>query len=242
MNPTATFGSTWDVQVKNLIAKNGGLLNVRNGEWKSRFTGKNAKFAKQEGEFRKLAAELVESLLNDNVSAEVARDLLGALRQLITKPGAQYSNFPSQINNCLLEYINAKALWRAQIVWPLPGPGIDGAGKEPDYTVAGFGIDGACGDHIRAQAPRDAQAMIAAIADALNEKLNTYEQPQVRVVIDTSESCATADIGNRPQDRQAWAGLVAEAVKDVRQVARLYELDIVVAPTVVLQFLNGTDY
>lgn len=242
MNPTSTFGQAWNDQVRDLTRKPGGLLNIENTEWARRFDEKKGKFAPQKGEFMDLAAQFVECLLNENVPAAVARDILGTLRQLITEPGKQYSSFPTQINNCLLEYINAKLLWQSQIVWPLPGPGIDGAGKQPDYTVDGYAIDAACGDHVRAQSPKDVTEMIAAIADALNDKLKTYKQPQVRVVIDVSDSRGVAEIGTRPQDRPAWAGLVTEVIGRVRDLARLYEIDIVVAPTVVFQFRSDTRY
>jgi hypothetical protein len=244
MHPT-TFAQAWLAQVQNLTAKEGGLLNVQNGEWKRRFTGSNAQFSAQSQSFQALAAQMVTSLLDDNVPAGDAKDVLRALRQLITLPNKQYTNFPSTLNNCLLEYINAKALWRSQITWPLPGPGVDTGGKEPDYQIDGVHLGQGCGDHIRAMAPKNSQEMTTAITKDLNEKLHTYKQQEVRVIVDVSDAEATSNIGKTAQDRPAWAALVTNAIKDVPERARLSEIDVVVDPAhpaIVWQFLKGRDY
>ncbi len=242
MHPQGTFSQAWGAQVRNLTGQAGGILNEQNGEWSRRFTGSKAEFAGKTGNFKNLADQFVASLLDDNAPAGNARAVLTALRQLITRPGGQYTSFPTTINNCLLEYINAKLLWQAGTTWPLPGPGIDSAGKEPDYQVSGMPIDQACGDHIRAQSPKTPQDMTKEITKSLNEKLGTYQQPQVRVIIDASESSATQTIGTTQQHRQAWATQVAQATPGVPELARLHEIGIVVDPAVAFTFIKGTDF
>jgi hypothetical protein len=245
MQPT-TFSSFWIVAIKGLTV-DGGLLSLDNSEWKARF-GPGGKWVDKKDEFIKLAALFVGSLADDGAPASAARALLVQLRSLFRKPTdhPNASNFPSQLYNCLLEFISAKQCWVAGFAWPLPGPGINEPGtKKPDYLVLEHNsvVDGQVGDHVRAASPKTEPALIVQITSDLGDKLNTYKDSHVRVIIDASASEAVAVIGDH--SRGAWGPRIAQAVANVNpqdRRARLVEVILIVAQDGALSFKRGTDF
>jgi hypothetical protein len=142
--------------------------------------------------------ELRKKLKNPAITASACRSELEAVRAVCRKADAHEaaSSFPTNTENNLIEYVNAKLLWERGDTSLTPGTTVKTKNKKgqtadmkPDYDAGGI-----IGDCVRIKKPAaPATALIDNIGADVTDKLTTYPELNVRVVIDMTGSGGGAE-------------------------------------------------
>jgi hypothetical protein len=159
------------------------------------------------------------------------------------------SRFPTGLYADLLEVINAKRLWQtgSQELGPWP---FDASALKPDYVVGappampgGGSVDeqaaafyqnvGQVGDHVRITGRRTLDDVVAQFGYNVANKLSTYRDKQVRVVVDIADN----EPLHAPYDQREFANRLLARLRNIDPAARnrLIQVD-AVTPTGILRF------
>lgn len=121
------------------------------------------------------------------------------MRVACRKPDAHElaSSFPTGTETNVLEFVNVKVLWSRGDVSLTPGVGVKTLNKDkqpstmfPDYATPSLDV---VGDHVRVAKPSATVGeLLGFIASDTKDKLTTYPALQVRVLVDTIPSGASA--------------------------------------------------
>jgi hypothetical protein len=190
---------------------------------------------------------LQAKLKSPEVSGSECRVALEQVRTACRKEGAHpaSSSFPTSSENNLIEYINAKLLWQAGDTALRPGATIETRNKKnepkaqmkPDYLSDG----GLIGDCVRIKKPTaSTKALIENLAADVTDKLTTYPDLRVRVVVDMSGSGpgAAALVQDLAESKRAM-------ITELKQIehailSRLPQVDVVLPGDVVVT-IDGKD-